>query len=99
MCETTKAPWVICDECDGDGHVNMMGVINPEEWDDDELDGYFAGRYDKACPACGGSGKRRDEYPRTVALYGRDGEPYYYTKHSADDESYRENHSERMMGA
>lgn len=94
-----KAPWMICDACGGEGHRDTLGVINPEEWDEDELENYFAGGYDKSCDVCGGSGKVRDEYPRKVTLYGRDGEPYTYTKYSADDESYRENHAERMMGA
>lgn len=99
MATEQKAPWIICEECSGEGTVNMLGVINPEEWDEDELEGYFAGQYDKQCPTCKGRGSMRDEYPRQVSLCGRDGEPYYYTKYSADDESYKENHAERMMGA
>jgi hypothetical protein len=94
-----KAPWIICEGCNGEGTRDTLGVINPHEWDEDELQGYFAGQYDKVCDVCEGSGKVRDEYPRKVTLYGPDAEPYTYTKYSEDDESYRENHAERMMGA
>lgn len=52
--------WEICDTCSGDGgHSNRMGVINPDEWDYEELDGYFNGRYDVTCERCNGAGKVR----------------------------------------
>ena len=56
-----QAPWVICPECDGDGHhARAMGEINREEWDEEDFDHYMAGGYDSACDECGGSGKVRE---------------------------------------
>jgi hypothetical protein len=44
--------WLICDECSGTGkHSQHMGVISTEDWEDEDLDRYFAGHYDKPC-AC-----------------------------------------------
>jgi len=55
-----KSKWVICSNCRGDGHClpdGLRGVINTDEWSDDELDAYRDGAYDVACDACAGSGK------------------------------------------
>jgi hypothetical protein len=55
-----KAKWVICSNCKGEGRClpeGLRGVINTDEWSDDELDGYFGGEYDVPCTVCEGSGK------------------------------------------
>ena len=50
--------WHICPTCSGDGkHSIALGVINRDEWDDEELSDYFAGNYDSICETCQGSGK------------------------------------------
>ena len=62
--EITKTPipfeWEICDVCRGGGsHSNRLGVINPDDWNSDDLNDYFAGRYDVSCERCNGTGKIR----------------------------------------
>ena len=50
--------WEICGNCRGSGGTsNHLGVINREEFDEDELEDYFNGGYDKTCEDCKGSGK------------------------------------------
>jgi hypothetical protein len=58
------AHWEICSRCSGNGtHVNPNidgnGITSSEwaEWDEDEREGYFSGRYDVQCEDCSGSGK------------------------------------------
>jgi hypothetical protein len=46
--------WLVCGECNGEGkHSNHLGMIRIEDWEDEDLDRYFAGAYDKPC-GCGG---------------------------------------------
>ena len=55
-----KSKWAICSNCRGEGHClpdGLRGVINTDEWSDDELDGYMGGDYDVPCVTCAGSGK------------------------------------------
>ena len=50
--------WCICPECDGDGKTSAhLGVVNREDWDEDEFQFYMEGGYDRPCSFCGGSGK------------------------------------------
>lgn len=57
--------WEICGSCRGDGttcaHVECDGGgFTSSEWaeqDDDFKEDYIAGRYDRPCDSCGGSGK------------------------------------------
>lgn len=57
------APWMICPDCNGDGHhAKALGEINVDEWEDDELEHYFAGGYDNVCGTCRGAGKVREDY-------------------------------------
>ena len=60
--------WFICEACEGEGrssaHIGSFTMSEFEEtFDDPESRAdYFAGRYDKVCKACNGSGKlKRDE--------------------------------------
>lgn len=62
--ETTlaNAPrrWVICGECDGEGTSSAyLGSFSRADLDEDPdfVEDYFAGQYDRACPACRGTGK------------------------------------------
>lgn len=89
--------WEICDVCHGDGgHSNRLGVINLNEWSDDEIDGYFNGRYDVTCERCNGSGKVRviDEsvLPDDVASFINEYRNSYF-------EDLCERRSEMMYGA
>jgi hypothetical protein len=46
-----------CWECDGQGkHSRHLGEITPSEWEDDDLQHYFAGGYDRPCRRCWGQG-------------------------------------------
>jgi hypothetical protein len=50
--EERQGLWLQCDNCNGTGkHSQHMGVISTEDWEDEDLDRYFAGDYDKPC-AC-----------------------------------------------
>jgi len=98
--EITKAQipfeWEICNVCHGDGgHSNRLGVINVDDWDDEELDGYFAGRYDVTCERCNGSGKIRviavDSLPEDVQQFIGDYRDGY-------SENLAERRSEMMWG-
>ncbi len=50
------ARYEICERCRGEGHhsnpsIDGNGITSSEfaEWDEDEVEGYFSGRYDIAC--------------------------------------------------
>ena len=53
--------WKICGHCNGDGTSSAyLGVFTREgmdQMDEEWKDDYFAGRFDRACECCGGSGK------------------------------------------
>lgn len=56
--------WAICNNCRGDGkHSQHLGSFSREEmldnWDQDGIDDYFAGAYDRTCEDCNGTGKIR----------------------------------------
>lgn len=87
-----KAPWMICPHCEGDGHHSMhLGVIDRDEWDEEDFDRYLEGVYDRECEVCHGSGKvRADEFDERPLIV-RDGVVY----RDADDAS---EHWLRMMG-
>jgi DnaJ-class molecular chaperone len=76
------ARWHICPTCSGDGaHSIALGVINRDEWSDDELDGYMAGDYDSICETCKGAGKITEDQIQNykpVKSYSSDQEYYFY---------------------
>lgn len=53
--------WEICGHCEGEGtssaHLGAFTGDQMAEMDDEFIEDYFAGRYDRACEHCGGSGK------------------------------------------
>lgn len=53
--------WEICGYCEGWGHSSRhLGVITPSnDWDEEDFADYMAGKYDRDCTSCGGSGKVR----------------------------------------
>lgn len=45
----------VCSQCEGEGRSSAyLGVIDPNEWEPDELDEYMQGRYDRTCETCKG---------------------------------------------
>lgn len=60
--EAIKLPsrFAVCPRCDGHGKHDHPAFSNGitgsewEEWDDEERDGYFSGRYDVVCGECHG---------------------------------------------
>jgi len=99
--EITKAQipfeWEICNVCRGDGgHSNRLGVINVDDWDDEELGDYFAGRYDVACERCDGSGKIR----HIVTAYLPEDVQQFVEEYRRDySDGLEERRSEMMWGA
>lgn len=56
------AEWEICDSCRGSGGSSAhLGAITSDEWhqewDEDMRADYMAGRYDRPCGECNGTGK------------------------------------------
>ena len=52
------AKWEICTTCEGEGKSSAyLGVIQPEDWDPEELEDYMRGVYDRRCEDCKGEGK------------------------------------------
>ena len=54
--------WVICGTCEGNGaHSRALGAFTMDEFnhsfDPDEQAEYFAGKYDRRCENCDGTGK------------------------------------------
>jgi hypothetical protein len=59
--ENRLGKWIICPDCGGDGHhARHLGVINRDEWEDEEFEHYMHGDYDRICDNCGGGGKVRE---------------------------------------
>lgn len=49
--------FVVCGSCNGKGKRDYLGAITSDqfnEWHADEVDDYFAGRYDVTCRECEG---------------------------------------------
>lgn len=79
-----KAPWMICPACHGEGTVDTLGIINPDDFDEDQMEMYMEGAYDRSCEVCKGSGKVReaDEDGEPFRLYtrtGSSGQQVHYT--------------------
>jgi hypothetical protein len=61
--EVTQLPgsWCICHHCKGHGtSSSYLGAFTVSEWDEQDpefQDDYMAGRYDRACEFCDGTGK------------------------------------------
>jgi len=59
--KTLPMKWCICGQCEGEGQSSgYMGAFTSDDMDQmdqDFIDDYFAGNFDRPCDACGGSGK------------------------------------------
>lgn len=92
--------WRICDECGGEGRSSAyLGAFTAEDMDregDEFFENYMAGRYDRTCEPCDGTGKvlalRVESVPSDVraAVEQREAEELAYR---------REQEMERRMGA
>lgn len=60
---TLPTKWEICVECRGNGmSSSYLGAFTSSEWaeeDEEFKEDYMAGKYDKSCEYCDGSGKVR----------------------------------------
>lgn len=84
--------WAICSNCSGEGrHAKNLGVINRDEWGTEELEDYFAGRFDSTCECCRGSGKVREIDEDAT-------EPALLEAYRAEVQARREMAAERAMG-
>lgn len=95
---TSKAPWIICPLCKGDEHSSAhLGIVNQEDWNEEDFEAYLEGKYDQPCEVCKGTGKVREDYEQkdgpVITRSGRNGERYVYR--DADDAS---EHWLRMVG-
>jgi hypothetical protein len=94
------SPWVICACCEGNGTQCRLGVLSEEtryDWDDEDWANYRNGRYDRACEACKGSGKVREDEQGYQHLDGDGLSTEYRSRRSWMDDA--ESRMERMMGA
>lgn len=68
------AAWHICGACEGSGgssaYLGAFTCTDMREMDDDFREDYFAGRYDRPCETCGGSGKVLRVDRKHVARHG-----------------------------
>jgi hypothetical protein len=91
----SRGRWEICSCCQGEGTVDVLGVVSPDDFaggdGDDTWELYKAGAYDAPCAPCLGSGKVLAGSPAPVVRFGRDGQKVVYE--DADDAS---EHSLRM---
>lgn len=89
--------WEICECCSGDGTHALHGiVIDPSEWDYEEMDDYMSGRYDTACGECNSTGKLKVvDWDSVSSVLKAEWEKWEQARYECDRESYME----RMMGA
>lgn len=93
------AIWCICSECEGEGKSSAyLGAFTGEEMRDDPdfFEDYRAGRYDRRCEACKGSGKSKridwSRVPKSLARKIR-----AQLREQAEDDAIAR--AERRMGA
>lgn len=92
MSRKQHAPWIICPHCAGNGTMDRLGEVNPEDFDDEGWQDYLDGAYDAPCAVCSGAGKVRADFEETDGpVIVRDGMVY----RDADDAS---EHWLRMAG-
>ena len=96
---TVPTKWEICDGCQGEGQSSAyLGAFTASEWaeeDQEFQEDYFAGRYDRACEDCKGSGKVKvidDERCDPVAREA------FYAQEQADADMAAERAAERRFG-
>jgi hypothetical protein len=81
----TKAPWIICPQCKGDGTIEGLGQVTRAQFSDDEWGDYLDGGCDIGCRMCAGQGKVREGQPECIVRFGSHGQKVQYD--DADDAS------------
>ena len=92
--------YTVCTECNGEGKSSRyLGVISDEDCADEEfMDAYMAGRYDKTCERC--NGQRVEAIMDEAWLDRHPDIRDAVDKANAEEAAYRaECRMERMMGA
>ena len=92
--------WAICDSCRGEGKSSAyLGAFTSSEWADEDQDfqeDYMAGRYDRTCEECHGSGKVKVAAPEELD----EDERKLWEEHAREMAAMRAMEaSERRMGA
>lgn len=98
---TLTFKWSVCSSCLGRGRytnpaIDAHGITASEmsEWEDDEREGYFEGRYDVTCENC--QGKRVEP---ELDLEGDDPAQIAFREWADNESSYRaEREAERAFG-
>jgi hypothetical protein len=89
--------WEICPTCRGEGHhARRLGVIDPSDWEWDELDDYRRGVYDEQCDRCHGTGKHRIVDTDALSAAGQDWVDQYWHDVECDARTFR---AECLAGA
>ena len=83
---SARRKWSICPACNGDGCADSLGVVDRDDFDDEEWQRYLAGQYEARCSVCNGRG-RVPEFDTSSLLVraGSDGQNVRYA--DADDAS------------
>lgn len=97
----------VCPECEGHGSVLTQGlrgeVIDFSDWDDDEREGYFNGRYDVMCPCCKGANvipvPDEESMNAEQLAFWRDSQRWQDEIERSARETAAYSRAERMMGA
>lgn len=92
--------WIICGHCRGSGKSSAyLGAFTRSDLDEagpEFFDDYMAGRYDRACDACDGSGKVQVVDRKKLTPAQRE---EWDAQRRADRECEAIHRAERMMGA
>lgn len=81
-----RRKWVICPACGGEGEVDALGVVNRDDFTEEEWQDYRAGALDCPCTVCNGRGSVADFDPGALVVRsGSDGQNVFYA--DADDAS------------
>lgn len=89
--------WQICGDCRGEGsNSRHLGVVDPDDWDDEDFCAYLEGRYNETCQACSGTGKVKQFDHSTAPPEIQDFIEGYMETAYQDAQVQRQ---ERMMGA
>lgn len=92
--------WAICHACEGEGKSSAyLGEFTEErmdEMDDEFIEDYIEGRFDRPCDCCGGSGKIKEV---DLAMMSPDDIKLYQEQEAERRADEREHAMELRMGA
>lgn len=58
--------------------MDALGVVDPDDFTDDEFEAYQAGEHDVPCTHCRGTGKVLASAPAPIIRTGSDGQNVHY---------------------